>query len=186
VPEFKPWRSYCGFDSATKRHARHVRGADTEGFLATVLSTAEKRVEAIPPERFLWRARLGHAWEPLHQEGQYADDVPAPFPPERMKPLPDRAVSAPGPGHNVALYDLGAAQIVNCFVWEVKSVSFDFAEAANPSLSRPGMVVRPNNPLGRTGLSFAVLASVGALAAQRERLDRIAITAYAGTRETRS
>jgi hypothetical protein len=252
MTEFESWRSYWDFERATKRQTRYVRDADTEGFLATVLSTAEKRVESIPSERFLWRAQLGCAWEPLHQDGQYIDDVPAPFPPERMRPLPDRAVegranpkgiaylyvatnretalaevrpwigslvsvgqfktlrplrvvnctsdnkgsgvrayfreppadereecvwldidqafarpvtrsddvadyaptqilaelfkangfdgvayrSALGPGHNVAVFDLGAAEIANCFVWEVKSVSFEFAEAANPYFLR--------------------------------------------------
>ena len=245
--EFKSWRSYWTFEWATKRQRRYVRDGDTEEFLATVRSTAEKRMETIPAERFLWRAQLGHAWEPLHQDGEYIDDVPTPFPPERMKPLPDRAVegranpkgipylylatnrdtalaevrpwigslvsvgqfktlrplrvvncasdhkgsrvyvggepspdvrerhvwldidrafarpvtpsddvadyvptqilaelftangfdgvayrSALGPGHNVALFDVGAAEILNCFVWEAKCVSLEFAEAATP------------------------------------------------------
>jgi hypothetical protein len=247
VAEFKSWRSYWDFEKATERHARYIRDTETEGFLATVLATAEKRVETVSSERFLWRAQLGHAWEPFHQDGQYIDDVHAPFPPERMKPLPDRAVegranpkgipylyvatdretalaevrpwvgslvsvgqfktlrplrvvnctsdregsriyiggepsadvreecvwldidrafarpvtlsddvasyvptqilaelfkangfdglayrSALGPGHNVALFDLGGAEIVNCFLWAVKSVRFEFAEAARP------------------------------------------------------
>lgn len=247
MPEFKSWRGYWDFARAVKQRMRYVRGSDTEEILTSILATAGERAEAIPAARFLWRAQLGHAWEPLYQDGHYVDDVPAPYPPERMKPLKDRAVegranpkgipylylstnretalaevrpwigslvsvgqfktlcdlrlvnctsdqrgsrvylggepspekreeavwsdidrafarpvtpsddladyvptqilaelfkangfdgvayrSSLGAGHNVVLFDLGDAEIVNCFLWEAKSVAFEFAEAANP------------------------------------------------------
>jgi len=37
-----------------------------------------------------------------------------------------------GSGFNVALFDLNAADIINCFLYKVKSVEFAFDEAANP------------------------------------------------------
>ncbi|MFC1924048.1 RES family NAD+ phosphorylase [Chloroflexota bacterium] len=40
--------------------------------------------------------------------------------------------SALGDGSNVVLFDLEAAQQVNCFLYEVKGLSFDFTEATNP------------------------------------------------------
>lgn len=40
--------------------------------------------------------------------------------------------SSVGPGHNVALFDLDAAHIVNCQLMEVKSISVSFDEADYP------------------------------------------------------
>ena len=37
-----------------------------------------------------------------------------------------------GPGFNLALFDINAADIINCFLYRVKSVAFEFDEAANP------------------------------------------------------
>ncbi len=37
-----------------------------------------------------------------------------------------------GPSFNLALFDLNAADIINCFLYRVKSVVFEFDEAANP------------------------------------------------------
>jgi len=37
-----------------------------------------------------------------------------------------------GSGFNVALFDIEAANLVNCFLYQVKSVKFSFGEAANP------------------------------------------------------
>ena len=247
MPEFKSWRSYWDFERAVKQGMRYVRDSDTEKILTSIGATAGKRAEAIPTGRFLWRAQLGHAWEPFCQDGEYVDDVPTPYPPERMKPLKDRTVegranskgipylylstnretalaevrpwvgslisvgqfktlrdlrlvnctsdqkgsrvylggepspekceeavwvdidrafarpvtpvgdladyvptqilaelfkangfdgvayrSSLGAGHNVVLFGLDDAEIVNCFLWEAKSVTFEFAEAANP------------------------------------------------------
>jgi len=40
--------------------------------------------------------------------------------------------SSLGPGHNLALFDLGAAELISCHLFEVKTISFTFEEAANP------------------------------------------------------
>lgn len=37
-----------------------------------------------------------------------------------------------GKGFNVALFDIEAADLVNCFLYEVKSLSFEFKQSANP------------------------------------------------------
>lgn len=37
-----------------------------------------------------------------------------------------------GKGFNVALFDINAADLVNCFLYEAKSIAFQFEEAANP------------------------------------------------------
>ncbi|HSW65483.1 MAG TPA: RES family NAD+ phosphorylase [Dissulfurispiraceae bacterium] len=40
--------------------------------------------------------------------------------------------SALGDGHNVALFDLEAAEMVNCSLFEVKDIKFTFSQEANP------------------------------------------------------
>ena len=37
-----------------------------------------------------------------------------------------------GSGHNLVLFDLDAADLINCFLFRVKTITFDFDEAANP------------------------------------------------------
>jgi len=37
-----------------------------------------------------------------------------------------------GDGHNVVLFDIISASLVNCNLFEVKNISFDFQQAANP------------------------------------------------------
>jgi hypothetical protein len=44
--------------------------------------------------------------------------------------------SSLGPGHNVALFDLDVTDLVRCFVFKVKGISFEFDQAANPYLMR--------------------------------------------------
>lgn len=41
-----------------------------------------------------------------------------------------------GSGFNVALFDLTTADIINCFLYQVKSVSYEFEQAANPYFVR--------------------------------------------------
>lgn len=36
------------------------------------------------------------------------------------------------PGHNIALFDLDAAELVNCSLFRVDGVKFEFSEAGNP------------------------------------------------------
>ena len=85
--EFKSWQSYWVFQRIVKAKNRYFRDKDTEQFLKTVLSTSENRKLDLPKERYLWRAQLGHHWQPVHQDDEYVADIPTPFPPNRMKPL---------------------------------------------------------------------------------------------------
>ena len=70
---------------------RYVYRSDTKDFLNTVRATSRSRTEKITKGSVLWRAQLGHCWRQHYQDGEYIDDVPSPFPSERMKPLADRA-----------------------------------------------------------------------------------------------
>jgi len=85
---FESWRSYWKYEEVIKRHARYIRPPEIESFLHTVLDTAEKRIEEIPKGEILWRAQLGNDWR---QENEEVGEVEVPYPPERMKPMLNRA-----------------------------------------------------------------------------------------------
>lgn len=91
MPEFASWRSYWTFSAAVRRRSRYVKDAEVEDFLATVLATSVGREEKLPSGTLLWRAQVGHDWEEVYIAEGETDQQPAPFPPDRMKPLPDRA-----------------------------------------------------------------------------------------------
>lgn len=87
MKEFKSWQSYSRFKNTVKNSKRYFREEDTEDFLNIILETSDSRKSPLPQKRYLWRAQLGHGWEPVFQEDEYVADVPAPFHPSRMKPL---------------------------------------------------------------------------------------------------
>jgi hypothetical protein len=44
--------------------------------------------------------------------------------------------SALGTGHNIVLFDVDAARLINCSLYELKAISFDFRECENPYFVR--------------------------------------------------
>lgn len=88
MAEFKSYRSYWHFARETARVRRYIRTPEATAFLDTVAATRHSRERVIPMGRIVWRAQLGHDWR---FEKQIDDEMPAAFPPKRMKPLPDRA-----------------------------------------------------------------------------------------------
>lgn len=88
---FKSAHSYWSFARTVTREHRYVHNSATETFLSTIFATSRGRETTIPKDRYLWRAQLGYAWDPLYKEGRKVDVVPGPYPPERMKPLKDFA-----------------------------------------------------------------------------------------------
>ena len=91
MSEFKSWNSYSDFARRLRYERRFVRTSEDDDFLREVLRTSETRIKAMREGQGLWRAQRGNTWRKLCQDGQYVDDIPAPYPPERMKPLADRA-----------------------------------------------------------------------------------------------
>jgi RES domain len=91
MPAFKSANAYNNFARAVIRRTRYIRESETNDFLDTLLREAKDRVDLISADSFVWRAQLGHGWEPA-KEGEWgAEEIPGPFPPDRMKPLQDRA-----------------------------------------------------------------------------------------------
>ena len=83
---FKSLNSYRHFANRVRRETRFIRTSEDDEFLREVVRTSRTRMREFPAESGLWRAQLGHDWRPLHQDGEYIDDIPAPYPPDRMKP----------------------------------------------------------------------------------------------------
>jgi hypothetical protein len=92
VAEFNSWRSYWEFARKVRQRTRYVFDAEVQNFLNVLRETGKERTAVLNVGMLLWRAQLGHAWEPIHQEGKYIDRGPAPYPPKRMRPLQGRAV----------------------------------------------------------------------------------------------
>jgi hypothetical protein len=90
--EFPSHRSFRDFASSASRYWRYVRSAEMDDFLESVLATSREKEELIPAASFLFRAQVGHDWRRENIEGRLIEEVPCAFPPERMKPLQDRAV----------------------------------------------------------------------------------------------
>lgn len=93
---FESWKQYSEFSRFVMRKSRHILDAKNQSFLDAVLETSAKRKGYIEKGAVLWRAQLGHDWSTeiiRGEDGQEVDsfEVEAPFRPERMMPLPDRA-----------------------------------------------------------------------------------------------
>ena len=91
MPEFKSWLSYSDFARKTKHDCRYIFDKDVQDFLDTVLFTSKKRHRKVQKGTFFWRSQLGHVLKPIFHEGEHVTDEPYPFPPERMKPNPQKA-----------------------------------------------------------------------------------------------
>lgn len=94
--EFQTWHDYFDFATFVKTKARHVMDAKAQSFLNVLLQTAERRKGRLHEGAVLWRAALGQEYSlgDIRDENGILFDLikmPKPYPPERMKPLADRA-----------------------------------------------------------------------------------------------
>lgn len=83
---------YLGFESKVKSKFRYFHDTRTKEFLDAVLVTSKNREKSLRKGLSFWRAQLGSVKSGgVKYEGEmfFQDDVP--YPPERMKPLVDRA-----------------------------------------------------------------------------------------------
>jgi hypothetical protein len=85
---FKSWDSFSDFSDELAHRSRFVRSKESEQFLRAVSATCKKRIRQIKKGTILWRAQLGHEWR---MDEQIGEELPVPFNPARMFPLPGRA-----------------------------------------------------------------------------------------------
>ena len=72
---------------------------------------------------------------PITPSDDAADHVPTQIIAELFRSKGEDGIiyrSAFSGGHNVTLFDLNAADLVSCVLYEVKDRSFDFRQAGNP------------------------------------------------------
>ncbi len=89
---FSSWLAFQRFAEFVRVERRYILSSDSREFIEAVVSTAPTRVEHLVPAQAFWRAQRGCRFTPYHQDGEYIDDLPSPYLPERMVPLPQRAV----------------------------------------------------------------------------------------------
>lgn len=87
---FASVHSYSRFAYAVMRRSRFSRDPEQSEFLAAVLATSQQRREVLPAGSILYRAQLDCVW-PKDEKEEAKDPGPRPLPPDRMKPLKDRA-----------------------------------------------------------------------------------------------
>ncbi len=84
--------SYDRFARSVSSERRYIHTKETVAFLRAVLASAHKKVNIVKAGSHLWRAQRGGTTVEIPIDG--IDDVAVedyPYPPTRMKPLPDRA-----------------------------------------------------------------------------------------------
>lgn len=77
--------------------------------------------------------------EPVNPSDQISDYVPTQIIAELFKSEGFDGIaykSSLSTGFNVVLFDLGVADLINCFLYEAESIEFKFKETANPYLVR--------------------------------------------------
>jgi len=103
-----------------------------------------KNPDAKKRERSTWNDINRAFSRPVNASDAVADYVPTQIISElfRTNGLDGVAyVSALGKGHNLAIFDIDAADVINCFLFEAKKIGFTFKEAASPYF-----VKKNNNP----------------------------------------
>ena len=91
MAEFRSHRSYWDFATTVSRRWRYALPAEQVQFLQTVLETSADKEEDIRAGSFIFRAQVGHRWEPQEVAPGITEEFECPFDAERMKPLRDRA-----------------------------------------------------------------------------------------------
>ena len=133
LAEVRPWiGSFISVGQfKTLRELRLVNcTTDQKGFRFYLKEpSAEER------EKSVW-ADIDRAFaRPVSPSDDIADYVPTQIIAELFKANNFNGIayrSSLGDGHNVALFDLDVAELVTCFLFQVKSVNFEFKESAPP------------------------------------------------------
>lgn len=134
LAEVRPWMGslISVGQFRTLRQLRIVNcTTDREGF--NIYLEGEPSPEA--REEAVW-AHIDHAFAvPVSRSDDVADYVPTQIIAELFKVSGFDGIayrSSLGPGHNIALFDIDAAEVVNRFLFKVENLKFEFREAANP------------------------------------------------------
>ena len=90
-------------------------------------------------EEAVWACLDGAFAAPISRSDDVVDYVPTQIIAELFKASGFDGVayrSCLGGGHNIALFDVDAAELINRFLFQVKKIKVDFEETANPYFLR--------------------------------------------------
>jgi len=95
--EFASWQSYWYFVHSVRSEYRYLHEFEAQQFLDAVRATTPKRVLSIQAGSLVWRAQLGtDSVTTTHEDEETGVAMPidedAPFRPDRMKPVENRAL----------------------------------------------------------------------------------------------
>lgn len=137
LAEVRPWiGSFISVGQfKTLRELRLVNcTTDKQGFIYYLKEpSAEEREESV------WADIDREFARPISPSDDVADYVPTQIIAELFKANNFDGIayrSSLGDGHNVALFDLDTAELVRCFLFQAKSIRFEFQESANPYIIR--------------------------------------------------
>ncbi len=89
---FKFVQGFYSFSEQIKRNNRYIFCDKSKQFLEEIYGRSKKRHITIKYKTVLWRAQLGAGSSAItDNEGREYDEIPAPYPKERMFPLSDKA-----------------------------------------------------------------------------------------------
>jgi hypothetical protein len=95
MSHFGSWQDYQIFARSVRKRRRYIRTAEEDSFLEAVRVTVKDRIVTLQSGWEFWRAQRGYCEGTIDQSSGDDDIIPItaarPYPPERMKPRPDRA-----------------------------------------------------------------------------------------------
>ncbi|HLA26873.1 MAG TPA: RES family NAD+ phosphorylase [Syntrophales bacterium] len=93
MKKFESPSDYSKFSYMIKKKSRDPEGSWCQNFLEGLLATCKTRTIELPPKTKLWRSQLGKdkSRQNISAGIICLDTTLRPFPPHRMKPLPDKA-----------------------------------------------------------------------------------------------
>jgi hypothetical protein len=142
MAEVRPWRGSL-ISAAQFRTQRELRIVyctqdDRPSRFGLTFLDGKWTLKDIPPEDWdsaVWSDIDNAFFQPVTASDDHAEYVPTQIIAELFKSGGfDGAAyrSSVGPGHNLVLFEIDLAVLVNCSLFEVKALSFGFEECANP------------------------------------------------------
>jgi len=132
--EVRPWLGLC-VSTGQFKTIRHLQVVDCSVLHDSKLHWYLEEPALEEREKAVWGA-IEHAFSrPVNTDDSTADYAPTQVLAEIFRTDGCDGVvykSLLGQGHNIALFDITAAELVNCFLYQPKAIAFTFDEVASP------------------------------------------------------
>lgn len=136
VAEVRPWvGAYVSVAELTVLRTLRLVNCTNEPSGPRFYVGDDSALDAAERERACWRA-IDHAFaRPVSRHDEFAEYAPTQILAEVLRQEGFDGIgyrSALGPGHNIAIFDLAAADVRSCGIVEVRRVSLEYEQANNP------------------------------------------------------